>query len=202
MAEPTVRSFVAIALADPARSAVAEYLTTLRATRSGVAWSRPEQLHLTLKFLGNVSATQIPRLAERLRSVADRYPSFPLEVTGVGAFPSVIRPRTLWVGVVAPALSTLASAVDDACAAEGFAVERRPFHPHVTLGRVRERGRSAAPGGSRPRGAPSSPDLTFIAADGARRFGAASATDLVLFRSELGSGGSRYVALAALPFRR
>ncbi len=193
MGEPTVRSFVAIELADPARSAVVEYLTALRATVGGIAWSRVDQIHLTLKFLGDVAEARIPALAERLRAVAAECPSFACRVGGIGAFPSVARPRVVWIGVEAPPIGPLAAAVDRACAAEGVAAEARPFHPHLTLGRVRERRRARGPMAEAP------PALAFLAADGDREFGVSPATSLVLFRSELGAGGARHSALATLP---
>jgi RNA 2',3'-cyclic 3'-phosphodiesterase len=184
-----VRAFIAIEIADPARSAVVAYLETLRATADGVAWTRPENLHLTLKFLGNVEGARLPSLTERVHGVAAAQPAFALRVAGVGAFPSLARPRVLWVGVRAPELAALAVAVDRACVAEGFPPEPRPLHPHVTLGRVRERG-------ARPR----TGDLPFLATDGGREFGHAAATSLVFFRSELGRGGARHEPIAILPF--
>jgi RNA 2',3'-cyclic 3'-phosphodiesterase len=184
---PRVRSFIAISLAEPARAMVADYLERLRATIGGVAWTRPEHLHLTLKFLGDVEVGRIPALAERLRAVAVATPPFTLQVAGLGAFPSLARPRVLWVGVAAPVLPGLGEAVEQACRAEGFAPEPRALRPHVTLGRVRAGGR-----GGRP-------DLAFLASDGGRELGSSPVAELVLFRSELHSGGARHHALATLP---
>lgn len=184
---PHVRSFLAISLAEPARTAVVAYLERLRVTVGGVAWTRPEHLHLTLKFLGDVAVECIPALGERLRTVAAATAPFTLRVAGVGAFPSLARPRVLWVGAAAPALVALPDGVEDACRAEGFAPEARALRPHVTLGRVRTGGRSGRP------------DLGFLASDGDRDFGSSPVADLVLFRSELRSGGARHTALVTLP---
>ena len=194
MSDGSVRSFVAIELDAAVRAAVADYLAALRATIGGVAWSKPEQLHVTLKFLGSVAATSIPALVDRLRALAGAERPFALEVRGVGAFPNVARPRVLWVGIRSPEIVTLAAGVDRCCGAEGFPLESRPFHPHVTLGRVRE---DRKRGGS-PRGP--TPDFPFLAADGAREFGTSSAEHLVLMRSDLGKDGARYTPLAVLPF--
>jgi 2'-5' RNA ligase len=180
--EPTLRTFVAIELVDPARAAVADYLATLRPT-PGVAWSQPENLHLTLKFLGNVPTATLPVLTERLADATASQGPFAISVAGVGAFPNLARPRVLWVGCKATPLPTLAAAVDAACVRAGFAAEDRAFHPHVTLGRVRERTRMRFP---------------FLASDGARDFGASTASAIVLFASKLGSGGARYTPLATL----
>lgn len=186
-AEEAWRCFVAVSLAEPARSAVADYLAELRATIAGVAWARLDHLHLTLAFLGDVAPSRVPAVAARLRADLAAIPAFSSQVVGVGAFPNVTRPQVVWVGVTAPALGAVAEAVEGACAAEGFARERRPFRPHVTLGRVRVRSRRDAP------------DLAVLARDGARAFGEAPVRNVTLFRSELAAGGTRHSALAAFP---
>ncbi|MEO6029897.1 MAG: RNA 2',3'-cyclic phosphodiesterase [Candidatus Binatia bacterium] len=184
---PRGRSFIAISLAEPARTAVVAYLERLRATVGGVAWTRPEHLHLTLKFLGDVDVGCIPALGERLRTVAATTAPFMLRVAGVGAFPSLARPRVLWVGVMAPGLLALSDGIEHVCRAEGFAPEPRALRPHVTLGRVRAGGRS------------SQADLGFLASDGDRELGSSPVAEIVLFRSELRSGGARHTALVTLP---
>lgn len=179
------RCFLAVSLVDPARSAVAEYLAHLRATVAGVSWTRPEQLHLTLKFLGSVSPSRLPALEARLADAFRAFGPDALDVGGVGAFPSLARPQVVWVGVRAPSLSALADAVETSCVAEGFAPEPRTFRPHVTLGRVRERGRRATP------------ELALLARDGDRAFGTSSLGEVALFRSVLGGGGARHSVLAS-----
>src|SRR4051794_342080 len=133
-----IRSFVAVDVDATTRDAAAALLARLRATGADVAWSRPDALHVTLEFLGSVEPERLTRLAARLADVAAAQPAFTLALRGVGAFPSLARPSVLWIGVDAPALAILASAVADIAAAEGFAREARPFHPHLTLGRVRD----------------------------------------------------------------
>jgi 2'-5' RNA ligase len=181
--EPTLRTFVAIELVEPARVAVTDYLGTLRSI-AGVTWARPENLHLTLKFLGNVATARLPELTERLAAATSPQPSFVMRVAGVGAFPSVARPRVLWVGCTAPALPALAAAVDAACGHAGFPADDRAFHPHVTLGRVRGFRKGS---------------LSFLAADGARAFGSSAVSAITVFASRLGSGGARYTSLATIP---
>jgi 2'-5' RNA ligase len=181
------RCFVAASLADPARSAVLVYLDELRAATSGVGWTRPDNLHLTFRFLGDVAATRVPSLVERLRAGLTGVMAFEMRVTGVGAFPSVSRPQVLWVGLESPAIAPLAATVRRLCEAEGFPAEPRAFRPHVTLGRVRTRSRRDAP------------DLAFLARDGARRFEAAPVREVVLYRSRLGAGGARHSPLAIFP---
>jgi 2'-5' RNA ligase len=203
-----VRSFIAIALADPARSEVDAYLVDLRRTISDVAWTPPENLHLTLKFLGDVMPARLESLAARLAEIAAAQPPFALTVAGVGAFPSFRRPRILWIGAAAPAVGPLAATVDRACAAEGFAPETRAFHPHLTLGRVRQgrgagrgrRGRRAAPGENRDRPADPTSALAALDQERERSFGVSPADALVLFQSELGSIAARHIPLARWPF--
>jgi 2'-5' RNA ligase len=181
------RCFVAIDLTDPARSAVDAYLRELRTTMPGVAWTRSENLHLTLAFLGDVAAASVPDVTARLAAALAGVGGFAARATGVGAFPSLARPQVLWVGIAAPPLLVLADVVQEACAAAGIPRERRPFRPHVTLGRVRTRTR-----GGRA-------DLALLARDGDRDFGAATIERVILYRSELGHGGARHSPLAAFP---
>lgn len=167
-----------------ARTAVADCLSTWRSI-PGVAWARPENLHLTLKFLGNVATTRLPALTERLAAATATQSAFVMRVAGVGAFPNLARPRILWVGCEAARLAELAAAVEAACVGAGFAAEERAFHPHVTLGRIREPGRRAR--------------FPFLATDGGRDFGSSKVPAIVLFASKLGSGGARYTPLATIP---
>ncbi|MBI3768809.1 MAG: RNA 2',3'-cyclic phosphodiesterase [Deltaproteobacteria bacterium] len=191
-----IRSFVAIEVEEPARGAILDYLTELRQRVEHVVWARPQNLHVTLKFLGGVAPEQLAPLAERLAAIAAARPRFAVAYAGVGAFPEVVRPQVLWVGAVAPELARLAAAVDEMSVLAGVEAERRPYHAHVTLGRVR---------GARAGRRRSSPDrqthsgmFDVVAVDGTRGFGVAPATALVLFRSDTGGDGARHTALARL----
>ena len=179
------RCFVAVELPDPARAAVIRYLRELRPTVSGVAWTRPESLHLTLAFLGDVPVPVIPDLRLRLATALARSERFAARVVGVGAFPSLVRPQVLWVGVEAPAVGGLAAAVRGACIAAGLPHDDRRFRPHVTIGRVRTRRVGS--------------DLALLARDGERDFGTAEIERVVLYRSQLGAGGARHSPLATFP---
>ena len=187
-----IRSFVAIEVEEPVRTAVVAYLADLRRRLDDVAWTRPENLHLTLKFLGGVTGDRLKALADDLEVIAAAQPSFSMQFSGVGAFPNAARPHVLWVGASAAALPGLASAVDTAARRVGVAPEARPFHPHVTLGRVRERRGVAARGAGM---------RDLVAADRSREFGAAAAAAIVLFRSDTGPGGARHTPLARAPLR-
>jgi 2'-5' RNA ligase len=150
-----------------------------------------ENLHITLKFLGGVDGERIAALVESLRAAVDGQRAFPLEIVGLGAFPSAMRPRVLWAGVAdgLEPLTTVAGRVEAAMAAQGFPPEERGFSPHVTLGRVRE-----------PRRAPA---LTEALAAGATRpFGRVAVEAIALMRSDLSPRGARYSELASLPLGR
>ncbi len=136
---PTERLFVAIPLPDALRGELAALYERL----PGVAWTRPEQLHLTLRFLGDVE-TALGASAERALERV-RVEPFILPVGGTGAFPPRGVPRVLWAGVGAghPRLHQLRQQIDDALLAAGLALDVRIFHPHATLARVRA---EAAPG--------------------------------------------------------
>ena len=152
-AEERVRAFVAIELSDEARRCVGGLVAGLReAGVRGLRPVNPEGVHLTLKFLGDVSMSQVDAIAAAVEGAAADAQPFDLELRGVGGFPDLRRPRVLWVGVGGDleALQRLYSAVEAALAPLGFPPEGRAFTPHLTLARLRdgtpaeERARAAA----------------------------------------------------------
>ena len=139
-----IRSFIAVELPPDVREAVDRVMRGLSATAvDGVRWVRPEGVHLTLKFLGDIDADSVPAVSQ---SALDRSaPHLPCHSTsswrGVGAFPNERRPRVIWVGLsgaIEPLLA-LQRSVERELEALGFPRERRAFTPHLTLGRVRDR---------------------------------------------------------------
>ncbi len=138
-----MRLFIAVNIDPSLRPPLTEIQEKLRATRAPVSWVKPENLHFTLKFLGEVSEEQLPALRDAFRrSVAGMEP-FPLSLAGVGTFPSKGRPRVIWVGVEqgAEEMEGLRKRIDDILFPLGFPREDRPFRPHLTLGRVKPVGR-------------------------------------------------------------
>ena len=105
-----------------------------------VKWVDPLGVHLTLKFLGNIAASRVTEITGAMRKAVQGTPPFHLEISGLGAFPSVRQPRVFWVGVSGEMdrLSGLQQSIDSALAGLGFAREERPFVPHLTLARIRE----------------------------------------------------------------
>jgi 2'-5' RNA ligase len=132
---------VAVAVGEAATAALRDLLhRLLRATPAdAVRWTPPDQWHLTLHFLGDVPADRIANLERSLHTSLAGARAFPLRLEGLGAFPSPRAPRVLWVGLGGdlPGLLDVRQRVIQACAGCGEPPDPRPFHPHLTFGRVR-----------------------------------------------------------------
>jgi 2'-5' RNA ligase len=136
-----IRSFVAIELPEEAKKGLTRLRKQLeRDEHRFVKWVDPGGIHLTLKFLGNIPSRQVKEIAETMGKAVQGILSFHLEISGLGAFPSLRQARVLWVGVGGELdqLSSLQQKIDSALAALGFPKEERPFVPHLTLARIRD----------------------------------------------------------------
>lgn len=138
----TWRIFVAIELPDRVRKRLAEHIARVRslAPEARSSWVREENLHLTLKFLGDILLPKVEALAQATASAAKTVGPFELTVKDCGAFPPRGQPRVLWVGIddASGHLALLQTALEDECAKAGFPREERPFHPHLTIARIRK----------------------------------------------------------------
>ena len=136
-----LRAFVAVDLPPAVRGAVEGVIGELRSrANDGVRWVRPEGVHLTLKFLGDIDEDSVPQVSGALDRRAASAVPFDLFLEGVGAFPNARRPRVIWIGLdggLEPLLA-LQQAIEQELEGLGFARERRPFNPHLTLGRIRD----------------------------------------------------------------
>lgn len=133
-----MRLFIAINLPEDVRNTIHEQVAPLREEGYPVRWIEAENYHLTLKFLGPVREEQVPTVERVAERVAGETPAFSLEVHGVGAFPTIRRPRVLWVGITpTPPLRCLKQDMEWALAEHGFERETRAFQPHITVGRVK-----------------------------------------------------------------
>jgi 2'-5' RNA ligase len=183
-----IRTFVAIDLPVALVRQVAELQRQLRdrAREAGVriGWVPPPNMHLTLKFLGNIQPETVPAISDKLRELLAPVAPIKLAVEGLGAFPDAGRPRVLWAGLSGEleALSTLAEGVDRTLEALGFNKESRPFHAHVTLGRVK--------------GGPAGQLLVGLEDP---RPGQFTVREVVLYQSELQRQGASYTPLARFP---
>jgi 2'-5' RNA ligase len=183
-----IRSFVAVPLSAPVRSAILAAAEGLSARLPEVKWTRKaDNLHVTLMFLGQVEPSLLARFGEALGGVLGPHPSFTVDVRGVGAFPSLKNAQVVWVGVEDPSrqLDEVARAVVDV--AEQLAVgdvaeqRRRPFRAHVTIGRAPRRSRGVG-------------DVTAALAPWAERdFGQVLVNEVHLYESITGGDASTYV---------
>lgn len=183
-----MRAFLALNLDGELRERVHRDTAALRAAAPDASWVRAANLHVTLKFLGDVAETRAGALAESLRPIVVRHPVIDTMLIRAGAFPDMRRPRVIWIGLRDDRpVKALAADVDRACGAAGLSPETRPFSAHVTLGRVkRPLGRDAAAALTRAASAITTSYPTRIRA-------------VDLMRSELAPGGSRYSLVISLP---
>jgi 2'-5' RNA ligase len=203
------RTFIAIELPRDLRARIVEYIDKLRRELPDVraSWLREDNLHLTLKFLGDVPVADIPKLSHAVEAAAHTVNPFELVVGECGAFPPHGQPKVLWIGVSEPpavaggpdtqasslqrahapgaqvsSLHYLYSALEDECSAAGFPRDDRPFHPHLTIARLR------SPKGTRP------------LADLHKRLGfppqSFIVSEVFVFRSELLKEGSKHTAIS------
>ena len=137
----TIRTFIATAIPDFVLAAIHEVQESIRRHGFNIRWVRPGNIHLTLKFLGDVSRQDVDRIAVTMVETVKPFPPISLSARGVGVFPSIKRPRVLWVGLDGQTepLVRLQKALDEGLGAIGFPREARPFKGHLTLGRVKGR---------------------------------------------------------------
>jgi len=151
-----------------------------------VRWVAPGNIHLTLKFLGNVPSVDVEAIKDLLQVVAGRHARFEIRLGGLGAFPNLNRPRVIWVGIEAlPALFELQQDIEDEVARLGYARENKKFSPHLTLGRVTEKA-----------GAQDYARISqALAQEKVDILGAVHVTHVDLYRSDLQPSGARYTRL-------
>ncbi len=184
-----IRTFIAIELDAAHHRALTALQARLKRDRAarGVRWVAPENIHLTLKFLGDLESSRLPDLQRAVADVCAGTAPFALRISGAGAFPNPQRPNVIWVGISGDLerAAMLAQEIDAACAALGFAREARAFSPHLTLGRVQ---RDAALGDRQKIGA-------MIANANVGELGALRVERIAVMKSELRPGGSVYTRL-------
>lgn len=134
-----IRGFIAVELPRAVKEFLADTASDLKKCRADVKWVRPEAMHLTVKFLGDVRGDLIPAIEDELKRVLTHQSAMHMQVTGLGAFPGLNKPRVIWAGLkdTSGRLAPLAADVEKALEPLGFEAEKRPFSPHLTLGRVR-----------------------------------------------------------------
>lgn len=140
-----IRSFIAIPLSPEVGRAAVRLIRRLSEPGDGIRWVPTDNLHLTLKFLGDVDNTEVPRVCEVLREICGHYEPFDLEFFGTGGFPDIERPRVLYAGVndASKSLTELVMELESELAELGFKPEARDYRPHMTLGRTKSGSRRA-----------------------------------------------------------
>lgn len=183
-----MRCFIGIGLPPAVRDAVADAVRGESAGRGPVAWVAGRNLHVTLKFLGEIRPERVAALGEALAGVAAGFPPFDLDASGGGAFPGPRNPRVLWVGFREPLelVGKLQQNIENALSGAGFPREDRSFHPHITVGRVR--GVLPPAWGDR-----------FVQGLAGRDFGTVPVSSIVLFESRLSPGGAIYSVVREFP---
>lgn len=181
-----MRLFFAIELPSEVRAALARVTSTLALDPRTFRAAGEDTLHLTVRFVGEVDEARVPLLLTAGERAAGGVAPVPCDVVGVGSFPGGLRARVVWAGIAdrseARDLARLASRLEDEIRRAGFAAEERPFTPHVTIARCRERR-----GGAVRLAAASRPVASF------------SARALTLFRSRPGPSGAQHDVLASFP---
>ena len=186
----SIRVFCAVELPEVIRAAAAAHAARLRREFPDVraSWVRPEGLHVTLKFVGEVEAARVEALARAAGAAAGGFAPFGLSIEEAGTFPPRGAARVLWLGLKDESgqLARLQRRLEEECEADGFPREPRAFKPHLTVARLRT-----------PQGAHALSEAHRRTPFGPHHF---EAGELLVIRSELGPGGSRYTTLSRHSF--
>jgi 2'-5' RNA ligase len=179
-----MRTFVAVELSEDVRRALRDVQARLRASGADVKWVEEENLHLTVKFLGEVQDERLVNVIAAMRLAVASLTTFSVSIGGIGAFPSLTRPRVVWAGLQAGGepFKALRERVETAMDDIGFPREGRAPHPHVTLGRVRD-----------PRRLKRLPEL--LKAEPTETLGTMTVEKLTVMASQLSPKGPRYTPI-------
>lgn len=189
-----LRAFIAVEIPIEIRKTVCAATSRLRnEIETLVRWVPIENMHLTLKFLGDISQTNMDMLSQMLRAETDLFNCFELRLNGIGSFPSLKRPRVIYIGIQAPVvLESLQRGIESASHRLGYETEERSFSPHLTIGRVKQ-------------------NVTATEQQVIRRaleetkidsLGTAKVNSVELFKSDLRPTGSVYTQLYSAPLRK
>lgn len=183
----TVRTFIAVEISSEIRGKTQKLISALAASSANVKWVEAESLHVTLKFLGNVELLEVPELCQAVAEAVADLPPFDVQFCGAGAFPSLERPRTVWVGMTRGTAEMVAlhDALQNRLAELGFRSDGRRFRPHLTIGRVR----SSSPTEVRELACLLADQQDFVGGSG-------DVSEVVVFSSEAGREGPVYEPLS------
>ena len=184
-----IRTFIGVEIAEKSRVQTANFAKKLMLPPTEMKWEPPHKYHITLKFLDEILNEEVNDICRRVQRAVQDFPAFPLGLSGAGAFPSVEKPRNVWVGVREgrDEIIELARRVDLAMQEAGFPRELKPFTPHVTLARLK-------------RATPALADLSELL----RQYenidlGKTFVQSVTVFASHMARSGSSYTTLATCP---
>lgn len=134
-----MRCFIAIPLTTDTHQELSQIQSQLKETEADVGWVKTDNIHLTLKFLGEIEEQKIKTISKELKELTNKYTSFETCMGKLGTFPSISNPKVIWIGINKneDKITNLQKGIEDVITPLGFEKETRPFHPHLTLGRVR-----------------------------------------------------------------
>ncbi len=184
-----IRSFIAIDIPEEVKETLGKLISQIKPSLPKIGWTKAQNIHLTIKFLGNIQSSQIPAVKMAMEEIC-MIPSFSLKGHGLGIFPNIKRPRVIWVGLqgeLSP-LKRIQFSIEKTLEKDGFKRETRGFHPHLTLGRIKS--------------AVSQVKLLELLQE-YKNFStpAFEVKELILYKSELRPEGARYTPLERVPLR-
>jgi len=187
-----IRSFIAIDLPPAFLEAIGSLQDELKIGRTGIRWVKSGNIHLTLKFLGDIPEGLLDERGDILASVCKGHVPFGLSMGKPGGFPSLERPRVIWLGLEGELdrLDALSQNIESGCLSAGLAEEKRSFHPHLTLGRVKDWRKISA----------NLADL--IGRAGAVSAGTFTVNAVHLYKSDLTRDGAVYTKLKSFPLKQ
>jgi 2'-5' RNA ligase len=189
-----LRAFVAVEIPPEIRQAIENKTAPVRAALNAsiIRWVPSANLHLTLKFLGDISPANVEMLSQILSMEVSQHQAFEIAFEGLGAFPNSRRARVIWIGIQAPAgLEALHRGIDSASVTLGYPAEKRPFSPHLTIGRVKQNINST---GMKKIGA-------MLGETHIGSLGSTHVTAVHLFKSDLKPTGAVYTRLFSAPLK-
>ena len=183
-----MRCFIAIELPEAVKSTLSGIEEELKKSKADVRWVKPDNVHLTLKFFGNIEEKKTEKIIEIMEGICNQYASFPIEIKGMGTFPNIKSPRVLWVGIEGnDTLKTLQKEIENRMESIGFEREDRAFTAHLTLGRFR----SSIEKEGLLKAVKLHEKDTFV--------GSINVQSLSLIRSDLHPEGARYTKIIDIP---
>jgi RNA 2',3'-cyclic 3'-phosphodiesterase len=191
---PDIRVFIAIELPLPIQNSIDSIISQLKTQNlKAVRWVSAKNIHLTLKFIGEIPAQNINSINTVLSETATNFKPFDLDISGIGAFPNLHRPRVIWLGLNAPpALSEMQKAIEKGCRSINVLGDDKPFSPHLTIGRIV---RDSNPQDLQP-------IESIISHQNISTVGTLLVKSICLFKSDLNPTGSVYTRLSTFPLSK